>query len=166
LVAVDADEAMRNYRWEVRDKGQIGGLLFGGFAKCLQTCCKFQSDPERVFAAVLEQDAEVVKWFRPGQRDVRIYYQIGSRQPEYRPDFIVEAATVGKWICETKRETQMQDEEVRAKAAAAAQWCQHATEATGEKWGYLLIPHDQVSLSMTFAGFVAGCRVEAAKGML
>jgi hypothetical protein len=54
----------------------------------------------------------------------------------------------------------MNDEEVRAKAAAAARWCKDATEATGESWGYLLVPHDQARLSMTFGGFVAGCRVE------
>jgi type III restriction enzyme len=85
---------------------------------------------------------------------------LGSAERPYQPDFIVETATRGKWICETKRANQMNDEEVRAKAAAGARWCKDATEATGESWGYLLVPHDQARLSMTFGGFVAGCRVE------
>jgi type III restriction enzyme len=91
-------------------------------------------------------------------RDINIYYKSGSVERKYQPDFIVESAA-GKWICETKKASEMNDTEVLAKATAAALWCRHATEATGESWGYLLIPHDHVRMSMTFAGFVAGCRV-------
>ncbi len=133
-------------------------MLFQGFRKCLMTFCKYRSDPERVFSVVLEDDGEVLKWTRPTRRDIRIFYKSGSEQPAYEPDFLVETKT-GKWICETKKASEMGDAEVRAKAEAAVLWCRHATEATGESWGYLLIPHDHVRMSMTFGGFVAGCRV-------
>lgn len=52
----------------------------------------------------------------------------------------------------------LNDPEVIAKASAAALWCERATQATGERWGHLIIPHDHVRLSMAFSGFVAGCR--------
>ncbi len=158
LVGVDADSDARDFRAAVEDKSEITGLLFQGFRKCLQTYCKYRSDPERVFSVVLEDDSDVLKWFRPTKRDIRIFYKSGSVDREYEPDFIVETKS-GKWICETKRASEMSDPEVQAKASAAALWCKHASEATGESWGYLLIPHDHVRLSMTFAGFVAGCRV-------
>jgi hypothetical protein len=113
--------------------------------------------------AALEQvPLPIVKWFRPIQQDIRIWYKSGSVDHPYQPDFIVETTT-GKWICETKRASDMLDPDVEAKANAAALWCPHAAEAVGEHWGYLLVPHDQVRLSMTFAGFVAGCRIEDAQ---
>ncbi len=161
LVAVEAGEGARDFRQEVKDKSEINSLLFGGFRKCLKTYCKFQSDPERVFSMVLEKDEDVRKWFRPTRSDIRIFYKLGSTEREYEPDFIVETKN-GKWICETKKASEMGDAEVQAKARAAVLWCRYATEATGENWGYLLIPHDHARLSMTFAGFVAGNRVEEA----
>jgi type III restriction enzyme len=158
LVTVGADGAARDFRAGVDEKSEITGMLFQGFRKCLQTYCKYRSDPERVFSVVLEDDDDVVKWFRPTRRDIKIFYTSGSVDREYEPDFIVETKT-GKWICETKKASEMGDPEVQAKAQAAALWCRHASEATGESWGYLLIPHDHVRMSMTFAGFVAGCGI-------
>ncbi len=161
-VTADAVAPAQDFRLETKDRSEITSILFEGFRKCLRTYCKFQSEPERVFAVILEDDADVVKWFRPTQQDIRIWYKSGSVDHPYQPDFIVETRK-GKWICETKRASDMRDPDVEAKARAAALWCRHASEAVGENWGYLLIPHDQVRLSMTFAGFVAGCRIEDPK---
>lgn len=161
LTTVDENTEVLDFRQEVKEKSEIRGLLFGGFKKCLTETCKFEVDTERVFAVILEEkDNGVVKWFRPGKQDIRIYYTWGGESPQYVPDFIVETRD-GKWICETKRQSDMADPEVIAKANAGALWCEHATQATGEKWGYLLIPHDHVRLSMTFSGFLAGCRYES-----
>jgi len=156
LVAVEANGEARNFRAPVEDKSEITGMLFTGFEKCLQTECKYSTDPERVFSVVLEDDTDVLKWFRPTKRDIRIYYKLRGAEAQYEPDFIVETKT-GKWICEVKRASDISDPEVQAKAQTAQLWCQRATEATGESWRYLLIPHDHVRLSVTFAGFVAGC---------
>lgn len=49
--------------------------------------------------------------------------------------------------------------EVRAKAAAALEWCRHATDyATrhqGKPWKYVLIPHDEVASNGTLPALVA-----------
>jgi len=50
----------------------------------------------------------------------------------------------------------MTDEEVLAKARAAAEWCRHATahemKHGGKPWSYLLIPHDVISDNRTLQG--------------
>ena len=73
-------------------------MLFGGFKKCLYPAQRFQSDTERRFAVLLENDADVVKWFKPGKEAFQIYFK-GDAQ--YEPDFVVETKTA-KLICETK----------------------------------------------------------------
>jgi hypothetical protein len=118
LVAIDADSDAHDFRVAVDDKSEITGLLFGGFRKCLQTSCKYRSDPERVFSVILEDDPDVLKWFRPTRQDIKIYYKTGTIDREYEPDFIVESKT-GKWICETKRASEMNDSEVRPALQAA-----------------------------------------------
>ncbi len=165
LVGVNSNDEARNFRQAVEDKSEITGMLFTGFRKCLQTHCKYRSDTERVFSVILEDDKDVLKWFRPGRRDIRIFYKSGSIDAQYEPDFIVESKA-GKWICETKKASEMNDPEVQGKAQAAALWCQRATQATSESWAYLLIPHEQVRLSMSLDAFAAGCRHEATEPAL
>jgi hypothetical protein len=36
---------------------------------------KIDSDPERGFAVILENDDEVLKWFKPAKSDFRIHYR-------------------------------------------------------------------------------------------
>ena len=79
-------------------------MLFGGFQKCLYPLVKFDSDSERRFAVILERDAE--KWFRPAKGQFQIYYKLGTEQPEYVPDFVVEAAEK-IYMVETKASTDM-----------------------------------------------------------
>jgi type III restriction enzyme len=138
----------------VDEKLLIRGMLFAGFKKCLYPAQRFDSDSERRFSMILEDDGEVLKWIKPAKKELEICYQY---EKVYEPDFIVETKT-GKWLCEPKRESDMRDEDVVAKARAAATWCQQATEVTESAWGYLLIPHDAIRGNMTFAGLVAGYR--------
>jgi type III restriction enzyme len=130
-------------------------MLFSGFRKCLYPTLKFDSDSERRFAVILENDKEVLKWFRPTQRDLKIYY---ANDLSYEPDFVVETGAM-KLICETKRADELEDKEVRAKAKAAAEWCRqasaHEKQHDGKPWKYLLIPHDIIKESKTLQGFVA-----------
>lgn len=63
-------------------------LAGGGFTKCLYPLQKFGSDSERRFAVILERDAS--KWFKPAKGQFQIYYKLGTEQPEYVPDFVVE----------------------------------------------------------------------------
>ena len=153
----DADKVVRDFRMPIPEgeKSRIKSMLFGGFQKCLYPAQKFDSDPERRFAVILENDENTLKWFKPAKGDFQIHY---SHDASYEPDFVVETAT-GKFICEPKRASEVSDDVVQSKADAAAVWCEHATVHAktygGKPWTYLLIPHDQVSEQMSLAGLAA-----------
>ena len=126
------------------EKSRIASMLFGGFRRCLYSVQKFDSDSERSFAVILENDEDALKWFKPAKGDFQIYY---SHDESYEPDFVVETKA-SKLLCEPKRASEMTDGKVLAKADAAAVWCERATRHEkahgGKPWTYLLIPHDQI----------------------
>ncbi len=150
-------EDVRDFRSPIPDgeKSKIKSMLFGGFSKCLYPEQKFESDPERRFAVILENDDDVIKWFKPSSGDFQIHY---SQESSYEPDFVVETKTA-KLLCEPKRASEMTEDVVLAKAKAAAVWCKHASEhaeaTNGKKWEYLLIPHDAILGQMTLRGLAA-----------
>lgn len=146
-----ADEDVRNYREVVDEKRMIRGMLFGGFKKCLYDKQKFDSDTERRFSVLLEQDSQVVKWFKPAREVFQIHYRVGPDEGEYEPDFVIETDTA-KYLCEPKAKDALRDAVIIAKADAAAEWCHHATGVSEKPWSYLLIPHDAVDESKTLAG--------------
>ena len=158
--ATNEDE--RDFRVTVPEgqRNKIGSMVFGGFSKCLYPVQKFDSDSERRFAVILENDEEVVKWFKPAKSDFKIHY---SHEDSYEPDFVVETKA-GKYLCEPKRANEMTDEVVLAKADAAATWCKHASDHANENggtpWRYLLIPHDQIQDQMTLSGLAARYEVQ------
>ena len=150
-----AGQAPHHYRETVDDVGRIKQMLFGGFARCLYPLQKFDSDTERRFAVILERDA--LKWFKPAKGQFQIYYKLGTEQPEYIPDFVVEtdAAII---MAETKKRDDLKTDEVKAKAASAVRWCKYATEHTatvgGKPWKYILVPHDEVKESEKLSGYL------------
>ncbi|MDI6451438.1 DEAD/DEAH box helicase family protein [Anaerobaca lacustris] len=158
-----ANEDVRDFRVTVPEgqRNRISSMVFGGFHKCLYPAQKFDSDPERRFAVLVENEDDVLKWFKPAKGDLQIHY---SHEDSYEPDFVVETKTE-KLLCEPKRANEVTDEVVLAKADAAATWCKHATahanENGGKPWRYLLIPHDQIQDQMTLATFAARCEVYA-----
>lgn len=137
------------------EKSKIAQAVYGGFTKCAYTYQKFHSDTERVFAAILERDAQL--WFRPVAGQFNIYYKNGVFESEYVPDFV---ATVDQYnlIIETKKSIDLETEQVQAKAKAAITWCEHATDYAlkhdGKPWKYCLIPHDEVLINSTLDYFV------------
>ena len=147
-----AGEDVRDFRAPVEDRQRIRSMRFGGFTKCLYPEQKFDSDPERRFSVVLEDEPKVLKWFRPSQRDIRIHLNHGENQ--YEPDFIVEAED-RKYLCEVKRDTDLNDPDVQAKARAAALWCQRATEFDEKPWTYLLIPDRAITAMCTMKNLIA-----------
>jgi type III restriction enzyme len=157
--SIPANESARDFRAPVTERQDIRRMLFGGFKKCLYRVQKFDSDPERRFAALLESDKKVLKWFRPGKDDLHIHH---SGESSYEPDFVVET-TDAKLICEVKSAAELEDAEVLAKARAASDWCHHATDHAkahgGKPWSYLLIPHDRIADNMALAGLVAAYSV-------
>lgn len=149
-----ADQTPRHFRETVEDVGRIKTMLFGGFTKCLYPLQKFDSDMERRFAIILERDAS--KWFEPAKGQFQLYYKLGTEQPEYVPDFVVETESI-ILMAETKKRDDLNTDEVKAKAAAAMQWCRHASEhakSIGTRpWKYLLVPHDEISEAKQLADF-------------
>lgn len=147
--SVAAGEA-QHFRETVAELGKIKQMLFGGFTKCLYQLQKFDSDTERRFAVILEREA--LKWFKPAKGQFQIFYRLGTEQPEYVPDFVVETATE-ILMCETKARNDLVADEVKAKAEAASRWCGDASNYNvavgGKPWRYLLIPHDEVSDNRT-----------------
>ncbi|WP_017364770.1 DEAD/DEAH box helicase family protein [Methylococcus capsulatus] len=150
-----AGQPPRHFRETVEDVGRIKQMLFGGFTKCLYPLQKFDSDSERRFAVILERDAS--RWFKPAKGQFQIYYKLGTEQPEYIPDFVAETDTT-IFMVETKARADLDTQEVQAKAAAAVQWCGHASEYTasvqGKPWQYLLLPHDEVDESRRLTDFL------------
>jgi type III restriction enzyme len=150
-----AGQAPRHYRETVEDVSRIKTMLFGGFTKCLYPLQKFDSDTERRFAVILERDA--LKWFKPAKGQFQIYYKLGTEQPEYVPDFVVELDSF-ILMAETKKRDDLNTDEVKAKAAAAVRWCkyasEHAASVGGKPWQYILVPHDEVLESKRLADFL------------
>jgi len=158
--AASADESVRPFDTPINNKSDIRKMLFGGFKKCLYPTQKFDSDPERRFAVVLEKDSSVIKWFKPGKGVFQIRY---TGDNDYEPDFVVETETE-KLLCEPKRSDLMRDPVVLAKAHAANAWCEHASihehDNEGKPWRYLLIPHDEIADNMTICGMAQKYTVE------
>jgi len=150
-----AGQTAHHFRETVTETSRIKQMLFGGFARCLYPLQKFDSDTERRFAIILERDA--LKWFKPAKGQFQIYYKLGTEQPEYIPDFVAETDSTILMV-ETKARGDINTQEVQAKAAAALQWCQHASNFTasvgGKPWRYLLVPHDEVNESRRLADFL------------
>ena len=146
-----ADEEPRPFRQPVDDKKNIRSMLFGGLSKCLFPIQKFDSDTERRFAVVLENDRSVLKWVKPPKGVFRIDYANGS---EYEPDFVAETAS-DYYLCEPKAEDELDDSTVKAKAKAAATYCVNASTVSGKPWHYLLIPHTAVDETKSIAGLAA-----------
>lgn len=150
-----AGQTMHHFRETVVETGRIKQMLFGGFTRCLYPLQKFDSDTERRFAIILERDA--LKWIKPAKGQFQIYYKLGTEQPEYIPDFVAETDSA-IFMAETKARTDMDTQEVEAKAAAAMRWCKHASDyaaTVGNKpWKYLLVPHDEITESKRLNDFL------------
>lgn len=143
-------ERVRNFKIPVDDKSNISKYLFGYFERCLYETQKFQSDPERRLAVILDRDSE--RWFRPAKGQFGIFYRSGSDHQEYQPDFVAETAHL-IWMLEVKVSNEMTSREVLAKKDAAEKWCRLASDYAktegGKPWGYALIVHDAVKENMS-----------------
>jgi len=147
---LEVGKSARGFRQPVEDRLLIRGMVFGGFTKCLYTTQKFDSDTERRFATILEDDVDVVKWLKPPKDLLKIQY---AEEDNYNPDFIVETSS-GRYLCEIKRATDMDTAVVQKKAKAAIQWCERASAVSDRPWQYALLPHDAIEMSRTFASLI------------
>ena len=148
-----AAEPVRDFRQAPPDKKNIAKYVFGGFERCLYPALKFQSDPERKLAVILDRDSQ--KWFKPAKGQFQIFYPLGGEHPEYQPDFVAETEAV-IYMLEPKAVNALQSAETLAKRDAAVKWClqasDYAANCGGKPWQYVLIPHDATAENMTLAG--------------
>ena len=150
---IDPFEKPRCFRNDLArgEKERITSMVFGGFQKCLYDLQKFDSDSERLFSCLLERDEDVIKWFRPALTD----FAIRCGEHRYKPDFVVEAAD-GYYICEVKKDDEINAPDVLSKKDAAVKWCKTASEASQKSgkniWKYLLIPHSKIDCNLDFSG--------------
>ncbi|MDD3287482.1 MAG: hypothetical protein PHX43_00550 [Alphaproteobacteria bacterium] len=119
---------------------------------------KFDSDTERQMAVLLEDEKDVLKWFKPLRNDVKIYT---NENNGYEPDFVVKTVKE-KILVETKRADEVDADAVQQKARAAVKWCEAATkhemENGGKAWCYLIVPHDAVKPNATPSGLLSQYR--------
>lgn len=150
-----AGQTAHHFRETLVELGRIRQMLFGGFERCLYPLQKFDSDTERRFSIILERDA--LKWFKPAKGQFQMYYKLGTEQPEYIPDFVAEADAV-IYMVETKARTDINTQEVQAKANSATRWCKlasdHAADVGAKPWKYLLIPHDEIVESKRLSDYL------------
>jgi type III restriction enzyme len=140
----------RDFRQPVEEKLLIRGMVFGGFKKCLYPAQKFDSDTERRFATILEDDVDVLKWLKPPKDVLKIQY---AEEDNYNPDFIVET-NGGRYLCEIKRAIDIETSTVLKKQTAAIQWCERASDVSDRPWRYVLLPHDAIQINRTFASLM------------
>ena len=130
--------------------------IYRGFTKSYFTEYKFDSSTELDFANALENDKSVLKWLRPAPTQFSIYWGNGAHR--YEPDFVVETADT-IYLIETKSAKEMTAEDVKAKKAAALEYCKNATEYTkangGKPWKYALLAHDVVDRTSQFQYLMA-----------
>jgi type III restriction enzyme len=146
---------------------EVKTKIFKGFKKACHTLYKFDSNTERIFAIVLENDGAVLKWMRPSAKQFNIYYGPGGIS-RYEPDFIVETSDViymveTKASDDVKKALQNKSGDVWEKAIAGQEYCRAVTEWNakngGKPWKYALISHDEVRLQSSFMYLVKN-RVE------
>ena len=156
----DGNEKLRNVHQALAtgERDRITGMVFGGFERCSYPVQKFSSDSERMFASLLEKDADVKKWFKPTRDQFAISYRDSNGSTAmYEPDFVVETNT-HKYIVEPKQASLVNDSNVQAKKSAAVTWCENATKHElsngGKAWAYVLVPHTAILPSATLKGLV------------
>lgn len=107
----------------------------------------FDSDPERLFSIILEEDPDVIRWIKPPLNQLGLFWQAGQ---QYNPDFLVET-TSGKFMVEVKASNEVTADEVVAKAREGIKWCHFASTADPDHkvWEYRLISDDNIKLGNT-----------------
>jgi len=129
------------------DRANIKKYLFTGYKKAYYTDNAFDSDTERVFSVILEEDSDVIRWIKPPLNQLGLFWQAGQ---QYNPDFLVETTT-GKYMVEVKASNEVTSEEVIAKAREGIKWCRFASTADPDhkSWEYRLITDDNIKLGNT-----------------
>ena len=124
------------------DRSNIKKYLFTGYKKSYYPANAFDSDTERQFSVILEEDPDVIRWIKPPLNQLGLFWKAGQ---QYNPDFLVETTT-GKYMVEVKALNEVNNEEVVSKAREGIRWCTFATTADPDHktWEYRLISDDNI----------------------
>lgn len=124
------------------DKANIRKYLFTGYKKGYYTENGFDSDTERLFSIILEEDPEVIRWIKPPLNQLGLFWQAGQ---QYNPDFLVETAT-HKYMVEVKAANEVTAQDVVAKAREGIRWCRFASTADPDHkpWVYRMITDENI----------------------
>lgn len=124
------------------DRSNIKKYLFTGYKKSYYPANAFDSDTERQFSVILEEDPDVIRWIKPPLNQLGLFWKAGQ---QYNPDFLVETAT-GKYMVEVKALNEVNNEEVVSKAREGIRWCTFASTADPDHktWEYRLISDDNI----------------------
>ncbi|MCD7716063.1 MAG: DEAD/DEAH box helicase family protein [Lachnospiraceae bacterium] len=129
------------------DKSNIKKYLFTGYKKSYYPANAFDSDTERIFSIILEEDADVIRWIKPPLNQLGLFWKAGQ---QYNPDFLVETND-GKFMVEVKALNEVTSEDVILKAREGIKWCKFASTADPDNktWEYKLISDDNIHLGNT-----------------
>ena len=124
------------------DKSNIKKYLFTGYKKSYYPANAFDSDTERQFSIILEEDPDVIRWIKPPLNQLGLFWKAGQ---QYNPDFLVET-TAGKFMVEVKALNEVTSDEVVSKAQEGIKWCRFASTADPDhkKWEYKLVSDDNI----------------------
>ena len=124
------------------DKSNIKKYLFTGYKKSYYPANAFDSDPERLFSIILEEDQDVIRWIKPPLNQLGLFWKAGQ---QYNPDFLVETAS-GKFMVEVKALNEVTSDEVVSKAREGIKWCRFASSSDPDhkRWEYKLISDDNI----------------------
>lgn len=129
------------------DKSNIKKYLFTGYKKAYYPSNAFDSDSERLFSIILEEDPDVIRWIKPPLNQLGLFWKAGQ---QYNPDFLVETTT-GKFMVEVKALKDVTSDEVVAKAKEGLKWCKFASTADPDHktWHYRLVSDDNIIVGNT-----------------
>lgn len=124
------------------DRSNIKKYLFTGYKKSYYPANAFDSDTERQFSVILEEDPDVIRWIKPPLNQLGLFWKAGQ---QYNPDFLIETTT-GKYMVEVKALNEVNNEEVVSKAREGIRWCTFASTADPDHktWEYRLISDDNI----------------------
>lgn len=149
------EDGYKHYTDVIQPLSLVPKYVYRGFEKACHYEYKFDSNTEKDFAFVIENDKSVIKWLRPADNQFRIYW--GQNTRRYVPDFVVETED-SIFMCEPKKAKEVETEEVQLKMKAALRYCKYVNEFTskngGKKWRYLLIPHDKVDKTSSLESLI------------
>ena len=144
---VRADGGEVNFRKSFANKSEIKKYVFTGYKKSYYGANAFDSDTERLFSIVLEDDTDVIRWIKPPLNQLGLFWQAGQ---QYNPDFLVETPTA-KYMIEVKAKNEVKNPDVVGKAKEGIKWCKYASIVDFDKkpWEYKLITDEVVSVGNT-----------------